>query len=679
MACLALSLQPMRGPDILLQTLSWFPPVRAMSASKAFRGTRKADAFAELDLVDRTGDDPLAASSGQVVVGSDYKYRVVYRLVSNVYVLGISSADQDDTSINVFRTTYVVSQAVSILVAACRGVDVTTEKLNRKYPEVYLALDAVLHGVSPSRLSFLINCVQSDTAALLRPPPQGTFDAEIRARGAQSWALVKGAAIDRVANVEIFSNAEFVLPAEAYAAGDEAMATFAPPPSQTTFEKAKEEVKPSSATTGDLIDPFAASDMTPAQRAAAELGAFRKTAGASDDPIAQLAGLSVPAPKRRGTYGVDPVNSQFSGPEGFEGDYGGMDWAEGDAFGGGLLGDDGDAWGGGLDPAAFGAEVEQVSAFGGGFGGLQGDILGPGRKLEAELAATTTEGPSLDSDVGARLVAESKAAAVAAEAAAKAAMPSIYVTEEMNAQFQGLSLARVGLHGTVVLRLPPGRKATADTEFSFRLEGSQGIKRALLKPEIANSLGSGFFHVRAAPHVEGTVSLIKYRLQPRFTPVPLRIRFHTRRSEDSLSLMIQYVANPALAAPLTNVIFIMSLPFSPAAIRLSPSATLHPQTKELRWKISSIGPSDAPKRLRAQIPVIPEHLIYKSATPSEEEVAAEDARKAKELAAFKIRVVFAVRGMTLSGMSVSPTGTSASAFHVGANSFQAVKYTCTAA
>uniref|UniRef100_A0A453A8P6 Uncharacterized protein n=1 Tax=Aegilops tauschii subsp. strangulata TaxID=200361 RepID=A0A453A8P6_AEGTS len=95
MACLAISLQPVNGPDILLQTRSWFPVSRALAAVSAFRLARLSLArgkqphaspspSASLDAI---GDDPLATGSGQLVVGVESQYRVVYRLVNSIYVL----------------------------------------------------------------------------------------------------------------------------------------------------------------------------------------------------------------------------------------------------------------------------------------------------------------------------------------------------------------------------------------------------------------------------------------------------------------------------------------------------------------------------------------------------------------------------------------------------------------
>ncbi|KAB1204234.1 hypothetical protein CJ030_MR8G028315 [Morella rubra] len=79
MSCLALSLQPANGSDILLQTREWFPPARALVALSAFRQTRFAFAASKLnnnlsaaspsdadaDSIASLGDDPLAASAAR--------------------------------------------------------------------------------------------------------------------------------------------------------------------------------------------------------------------------------------------------------------------------------------------------------------------------------------------------------------------------------------------------------------------------------------------------------------------------------------------------------------------------------------------------------------------------------------------------------------------------------------
>ncbi|KAG7998895.1 hypothetical protein I3843_01G278800 [Carya illinoinensis] len=107
MSCLALSLQLANGSDILLQTCEWFPPARALVALFAFRQTRLAFAASKHNnnpstssssdadtIAASLGDDPLAASSGQVIVIVDVEshYRVVYRLGWLIVSLGIGGA-----------------------------------------------------------------------------------------------------------------------------------------------------------------------------------------------------------------------------------------------------------------------------------------------------------------------------------------------------------------------------------------------------------------------------------------------------------------------------------------------------------------------------------------------------------------------------------------------------------
>ncbi|KAK9984229.1 hypothetical protein SO802_033754 [Lithocarpus litseifolius] len=189
LSCLALSLQPANGSDILLQTREWFPPIRALVALSSFRQTRQAFAAAkqhhhhhnnhpstmsattssdaDADSIASLGDDPLSASSGQLIVQVESRYRVVYRLVNSIYVLEITTADQDDdkSSVNIFECIHIVNQAVSVVVTAYRVVDVTPEKLSRKYAEIYMALNIVLCGVSSIHLAAMLGSMHDNGLA----------------------------------------------------------------------------------------------------------------------------------------------------------------------------------------------------------------------------------------------------------------------------------------------------------------------------------------------------------------------------------------------------------------------------------------------------------------------------------------------------------------------------------
>jgi hypothetical protein len=111
------------------------------------------------------------------------------------------------------------------------------------------------------------------------------------------------------------------------------------------------------------------------------------------------------------------------------------------------------------------------------------------------------------------------------EKAAPIKGPLLWLTEEISAEFEGLTLLRVGLQGSVQLQTlsSSGSGNKSDIEFSFSLDGAAGIKRAVVQTSVTSSLGKGLFHVRTAPS-DKPLTLVKYRLQPRFTPLPLRVR-----------------------------------------------------------------------------------------------------------------------------------------------------------
>ncbi|CAI5464229.1 unnamed protein product [Closterium sp. Yama58-4] len=833
MACLALALQPAQGPDLLLQTKVWFPPKRALAACQSFRSTRHADSSVrhheqpanQALMLDRLGDDPLAAASGQVVVGSDRRYRVVYRLVNSIYVLGLMLADDDETSLNVYSCISTVNQAVSVLVAACKGVDVTPEKIFRKYTEVYMAFFYVLQGIGAARLSAVLSYVAGDGAALLVPLATNMLaDGENRARGAASWRVAKAEAVERLASVE------YIPPA---------------PPTPSPRPSAASDPLAALALLGSADDPFAASDsllgggggelalLDAGPGGAGGVGDVVAAGGAGkrpeNDPASLLAELEVGCasfcrslmpsgflclflapsisssrllfsrtsclllplqstlsaaassavhlacgavvrapPSALDPFASDSMADAFGADLEAEG-LGGLaalgddegDDAWGTAFGGSaLLGGDGDAWGGGLDAAEFGVEQGEEDAFGLGGGGDLGTALGGGEGAAGGSAVAAARQLEVALGLGAMDVSTPAAttppAVTTPATPAGPTQPTFRVEERISADFLGSSLTRVRLSGTVFLTLPTpkppalaaggvgggaigggggprgagmGGGAEKDgsvpDEFSFRLEGSGAIKRCTMRPGIVSDLGKGYFHFRMPPPgttfpplsapsavaaspqappmadllgegdegmrevvnpgegeegAEGRAQefvLMKYRLQPRYTPIPLRLRFVTRRSDEALSLMIQYVANPYLQAPLLNVTFILSLAFSPASLRLNPEAQLDPWTKELRWHVPQINSNDPPQRLRAQIPVIPDDLVHGAAERTAEEKQAEEDRKAKEMAAYRVRVEFECRGSSLSGVTVGEVMASGKPpFAVAGHSFSSSEYIC---
>ncbi|GER32597.1 hypothetical protein STAS_08672 [Striga asiatica] len=581
MSCLALALQPTNGSDILLQTREWLPPSRALMALSAFRETRlsfakthhqsSSSSAAPDPSSDSLGDDPLAASSGQVVVGVESRYRVVYRLVNSIYVLAVTTID--DSNNNVFECINVVNQAVSVIVTACRGVDVTPEKLGKKYAEVYMALDIVLRGVTSIRLAAMLASMHGDGIAKM---VHSAVHTESKIRGADSWTSVEPHAAEHEAGLDAFSGAFFELPPETLVAGDEvAAATLgffqqvedkelpAVNPEETELEK----------------DPFAASDRLNKPEEMLMEGFKKDRDSGVSDVSKALAGLEVttlPPPAA--------TESTHIGVEGFEGNYGGIEFSND----GSTLPEDfegiNDAWGGGLDASEFVGPKKVPKDRG--LGGLE--LLETSEPPPAAMAAT--KGDKLED----LLVKKTEMKG-----------PEMYVIEEISAEFRESVLARVGLMGVLYLKtLPPPKPSeeNKETEFSFKVEGTEGVKRFAVQGSKVSSLGNGVFHIRTGPSDE-PIPIIKYSIQPRLTPLPLRVRLVKRLSGTLLSIMIQYVSSPDSAVPLTDVTFVLKLPVDPTLLQVSPKGVLNRSERELRWHVDEIPVKGSPGRLRARMPV----------------------------------------------------------------------------
>ncbi|KAK4798522.1 hypothetical protein SAY86_030848 [Trapa natans] len=98
-------------------------------------------------------------------------------------------ADQD-SSVDILECIHIVNPAVSIVVAACRGVDVTTEKLARKYAEVCMALDIALRRMHEEGIAKMVH---------------SALDTEAEVRSAYSWPALEPHSLDHITGVESFS------------------------------------------------------------------------------------------------------------------------------------------------------------------------------------------------------------------------------------------------------------------------------------------------------------------------------------------------------------------------------------------------------------------------------------------------------------------------------------------
>lgn len=438
-----------------------------------------------------------------------------------------------------------------------------------------MALDIVLRGVSSIRLAAMLGSLHGEGIAKV---VHSALDTESKIRGADQWSSVEIHSVEHQSTVDSFSNARFELPSETISAGDEVAASLAV---QTGMEQDKDKELENSEESTAEKDPFAASDAINKQEDIA--GGFKK----SRDPSAKdltlaLAGLEVTT-----LPPAEATQSTHISVEGFEGDYGGIEYSNeqasiAEAFEGtGLSG----AWGGGLDPSEFvGSKKIKKQE---GLGGLE--LLQTGSDPAPADKSADKSGTPLEN----LLVKKTEMKG-----------PEMHIVEQISAEFRESLLARVGLMGVVYLKTLPNKTSGDDkeTEFSFRIEGTNGVKRFVLSSSKVSSLGNGMFHVRTAPDDE-PMPILKYSFLPKATPLPLRVRLIKRLSGTLLSVMIQYVSNPELPMPLNDVTFVLKLPVDPTLLKVSPKAVLNRSGKELKWHVPEIPLKGAPGRLRVRMPI----------------------------------------------------------------------------
>ncbi|KAG0496090.1 hypothetical protein HPP92_000781 [Vanilla planifolia] len=257
------------------------------------------------------------------------------------------------------------------------------------------------------------------------------------------------------------------------------------------------------------------------------VGAFKKTplsATTATDPNAALAGLEVTA-----LPPAEDTKSTFIGVEGFEGEYGGIEFSN--------------------EEHPYLRHLKALRM-----------------PLVENLMHQTGAGIPLEN-----LLVEKKR---------EVTVPEMSIVKEINAEFRESVLVRIGFKGTVFLRtLPPNQSTGTVTEFSFHLEGASRIKRATMMNSCISSLGNGIFHVRTQPKEE-FIAILKFSLLPSLIPLPLRMKLIKKHSGTLLSVMIQYASNPELLAPLTNIMFILKLPVDPILLKVSPKAVLNRAEKK---------------------------------------------------------------------------------------------------
>lgn len=523
-----------------------------------------------------------------------------------------------------FECISIVNQSVSVVVAACRGVDVTPEKLGKKYAEVYMALDIVLRGVSNIRLAAMLASMHGESIAKM---VHSAIDTENKVRGAENWVSVEGLSIEHEAGVEAFSNARFELPPETLAAGDEVAASIAPVVGSGEVD-ALQKVEE----TPEVKDPFAASEAV--NKPESLVGEFKKDKDAVSDVTKALVGLEVtPLPP------AEAAQPTHIAVEGFEGDYGGIEFSNEETSLRETFEGFSDAFGGGLDASEFVGTTKVVKREG--LGGLELLQTGPDGAPAAPAGGAGTPLENL-------LVQKTEMKG-----------PEMYICEEVSAEFRESLLARVGLMGVIYLRtLPPKMSGDKETEFSFRIDGTTAFKRVVMQSSLVSSLGNGTFHVRTTAS-EDPLPVLKYSFMPQMTPIPLRVRLVKRHIGTLLSVMIQYASNPDLPAPLSDVTFILKLPVDPTLLKVSPKAVLNRSERELKWHLPEIPLKGTPGKLKVRMPV---------------DINEEDVEEEIDVVCY---VKFSLKWMkSLSGVSLWPASEGKTDFNVVDHKVESGTYMC---
>ena len=95
---------------------------------------------APITTLDSSGDAPPNVALGQLSVLQG-RYIVTHRMINAILVLVIA-----DPSTNPFTRLRLLDACGKVLVAACKGVDVTPERLSKRYADVFMFLGSLVSG-----------------------------------------------------------------------------------------------------------------------------------------------------------------------------------------------------------------------------------------------------------------------------------------------------------------------------------------------------------------------------------------------------------------------------------------------------------------------------------------------------------------------------------------------------
>jgi len=139
MVCVGLIIQQVvDGKNLFLNLCYYLSMNKALLISKCFSQEIKKIKNDDLQTGTRTTSVPNYRFGSIIALN---QYRVQFQLLNEVYIMAVNSVED-----NPFELDFYVQKMKSLLISICKGLDVTTNAISRRYGEIFFALEKVVQG-----------------------------------------------------------------------------------------------------------------------------------------------------------------------------------------------------------------------------------------------------------------------------------------------------------------------------------------------------------------------------------------------------------------------------------------------------------------------------------------------------------------------------------------------------
>ncbi|EIE21363.1 hypothetical protein COCSUDRAFT_56582 [Coccomyxa subellipsoidea C-169] len=540
------------------------------------------------------------------------RHRVVYRLVGGVYLMLVAAPQT-----NVLWLLELVSACVRILIAVSRGVEVTPDKLARRYPELYLALSGVLTSGGSEVLSALA-AAEADLASIGPDAAKSKAGVMGRLGLSASSSRVKGSGPTLTDEVEDLSKVSFAFPPDALQTSPDKARAAAGSPAGRSPEQAAVRSSPAAA----AGHPFAAS------AAAADRSVLAGTG---------LEDLFDPSPTDVGPAGVDP--SDPFGDAGLAFKEGDTDaaadnpWADFDTPQSEAFPPETPLFGHPLSAAQqpFGTATPGVHPWHDPWATLRGG-KSPVKPAASAAAAFAQPPPwtNFEGAAAAAMAADGPATAALAAAETTKDPPrevtqedlesidrgwAVELVERWRGSFVGGKLVRAGAVGEV-WSYQQLAHLRAQVFFKCHLFRKSAMDQRLIRSALTSAK---FLHASATGDYgtytgsferipsNSQVPFLTYRLPALACAPPLLLRLTAQHGAKGTLLCVEIVASPNLPGQLSAVKLALNVPsVLGAPSKAKPRGAWVPDKKQFRWELSDMSPG-ASLVARVAFPPVSEH------------------------------------------------------------------------